>query len=176
MIKWTRERKKEVVEILTEELKNSKINILSSFSGLTVFEMRKIRESIKNTGGKMMVVKNNLLDIVFKNLSKDEVCKFINGPTFIIWSNQENEIEIIKSLIEFQKDTAKLEIRGGLLKGEIIDKNKIFEIGKLPGRKELEIKLVYLLKMPSIRLVNSIKSPMIKIVNILNQIKERKER
>lgn len=175
MNKWTKERKKEVVEKLTNEFKNSKINILTNFSKLNVSEMKKIRDSIKSVGGNVMVVKNNLMEIVFKNLSKDQACKFISGPTFIVWSSKENEIEIIKSLIDFQKDTGKIEIKGGLLNGEIIDKNKIAEIGKLPSKKEIQIQVLYFLKMPSIRLVNSIKSPITKIVNILNQIKDKKE-
>lgn len=175
MNKWTKKRKEEVVEKLTNEFKNSKINILTNFSKLNVSEMKKIRDSIKSIGGNLMVVKNNLMEIVFKNLSKDEACKFISGPTFVVWSDKENEIEIIKSLINFQKDTGKVEIKGGLLNGEIIDKNKIVEIGKLPGKKEIQIQVLYFLKMPSIRLVNSIKSPLTKIVNILNQIKDKKE-
>lgn len=175
MNKWTKKRKEEVVEKLTNEFKNSKINILTNFSKLNVSEMKKIRDSIKSIGGNLMVVKNNLMEIVFKNLSKDEACKFISGPTFVVWSDKENEIEIIKSLINFQKDTGKVEIKGGLLNGEIIDKNKIAEIGKLPGKKEIQIQVLYFLKMPSIRLVNSIKSPLTKIVNILNQIKDKKE-
>ncbi|HOK57165.1 MAG TPA: 50S ribosomal protein L10 [bacterium] len=87
MKKWTKKRKEEVVKKLTEEFKNSKINILGSFSNLTVSEMQKIRDSIKEFGGNVMVVKNNLIDIVFQNLSKDEVCKFISGPSFVIWSS-----------------------------------------------------------------------------------------
>ncbi|MCM8804015.1 MAG: 50S ribosomal protein L10 [Candidatus Omnitrophica bacterium] len=175
MNKWTKKRKEEIVKKLTEEFKNSKINILSSFSGLSVFEMKKIRDSIKNVGGNIMVVKNNLIEIIFKNLSKDQACKFINGPTFVVWSNKENEIEIIKSLIDFQKNIGKIEIKGGVLNGEIIDNNKLTEIGKLPSKKELQSQILYLLKMPSIRLVNSMRGPIRKLVSILNQIKEKKE-
>ncbi|HOM26485.1 MAG TPA: 50S ribosomal protein L10 [bacterium] len=175
MKKWTKKRKEEVVKKLTEEFKNSKINILGSFSNLTVSEMQKIRDSIKEFGGNVMVVKNNLIDIVFQNLSKDEVCKFISGPSFVIWSSKENEIEIIKSVLNFQKDTGKIEIKGGLLNGEVIEKDKIDQIGKLPGKKELQGMVITMIKMPTVRLVNSIKSPMTKLINVLNQIKSKKE-
>lgn len=175
MIKWTKKRKEEFIKNLTEEFKKSKINILTSFSKLNVSEMRKVRELIKDSGGNLMVVKNNLIEIIFQNLSKDEVCKFISGPTFVVWSNNENEVEIIKKLVDFQKDTGKIEIRGGLLNGEILDKAKLEQIGKLPTKKELQGKIVYLVKMPSIRLVNSLRSPIVKVINILNQIKTKKE-
>jgi large subunit ribosomal protein L10 len=175
MNKWTKKKKEEFVKDLTDKFKNSKINILTSFSKLSVSEMKKIRDSIKDFGGNMMVIKNNLIEIIFHNLSKDEVCKFISGPTFIVWSNNENEVEIIKKLVEFQKDTGKIEIRGGLLNGEILDKIKLEEIGKLPPKKELQSQIIYLVKMPSIRLINSLRSPIVKVINILNQIKTKKE-
>jgi len=175
MVKWTKKRKEEFVKTLTEKFKESKINILASFLKLSVFEMRKIRETIKECGGNMMVVKNNLVEIIFQNLNKDEVCKFISGPTFIVWSNNENEVEIIKKLVEFQKDTGKIEIKGGLLNGEIFNKAKLEQIGKLPTKKELQGQIIYLIKMPSIRLINSLNAPILKIINILNQIKTRKE-
>lgn len=175
MNKWTKKRKEEIVEKLTEEFKNSKINILGSFTKLTVSEMEKMREEIKQVGGNIMVLKNNLIEIIFKNLSKDEACKFISGPTFVIWSNKENEVEIIKSLLNFQKDSGKVELKGGLLNGEIIDRKKIEEIGKLPGKKELQAQIIYLMKLPSLRMVNSLKAPVMKLVNILNQIKTKKE-
>jgi large subunit ribosomal protein L10 len=175
MDRWTKKRKAELVKNLTEEFKNSKINILTNFTKLSVSEMRKIRDSIKDCGGNIMVIKNNLVEIIFQNLSKDEVCKFLSGPTFVVWSNNENEVEIIKKLVEFQKDTGKIEIRGGLLNGEIIDKRGLEEIGKLPTKKELQAHIIYLVRMPSIRLVNSLKSPIVKVINILNQIKTKKE-
>ncbi len=166
--KWTKEKKKEVVNMLTEEIKNSIIIILGSFSNLSVGEMEKMRSAIKEIGGNIMVVKNNLLEIVFKNLSKDEaIPKFISGPTFVIWSNKENEIEIIKSVLNFKKDTGKIEIKGGFLNDEIIEKRKIEEIGNLPGRKELYGRVVYLMKAPLLRLLNSINSPIIRVLNVL---------
>ncbi|MCS7181230.1 MAG: 50S ribosomal protein L10, partial [bacterium] len=94
MKKWTKKRKEQIVEKLTNEFKNSNINILGSFSNLTVLEMQKMRQMVKELGGNVMVLKNNLINIIFKNLSKDEACRFISGPTFVIWSRQENEIEI----------------------------------------------------------------------------------
>lgn len=175
MKKWTKKRKEEIVKNLTEEFKNSKLNILGNFSNLTVLEMQKIRESVKELGGNVMVIKNNLMDIIFQNLNKNEVCKFISGPSFIIWTNKENEIEIIKSILNFQKDTGKIQIRGGLLNGEIIGKDKIDEIGKLPGKKELQGMVITMIKMPTVRLVNSLKNPITRVINILNQIKSKKE-
>lgn len=175
MKKWTKNRKVQVVNILTEEFKKSKINIFSSFLNLKVSEMQKLREMISQQDGKMMVVKNNLVNIVFQNLNKNEVCKFLNGPVFIVWSDKEKEVEIIKSLLNFQKDTGKIEIKGGILNGEIIDRDKINEIGRLPGKKELQMQLIFTMRMPVIRTINALRGPVSKLVNILNQIKTKKE-
>lgn len=175
MKKWTKKKKEEMVKLLTEEFKNSKINILGTFSGLTVSEMQKMRESIKEVGGKLMVLKNRMVEIILKNLSKDEACKFINGQTFVIWSSQENEIEIIKSILKFKEQTGKIEINGGFIGTETLNREKIEQIGKLPGKRELQGKIVYLLQLPILRLINSLKGPIVKTINILNEIKTKKE-
>ncbi|HOK57164.1 MAG TPA: hypothetical protein PLF90_07530 [bacterium] len=61
------------------------------------------------------------------------------------------------------------------MNGEVIEKDKIDQIGKLPGKKELQGMVITMIKMPTVRLVNSIKSPMTKLINVLNQIKSKKE-
>ena len=174
MKKMTKNKKIEIVKFLTEELNLSKIFILSNFIKLSVKEMENLRDRIKTKNAKLMVVKNNLIEKVFKNLNKEQLSEYLNGSSFIVWTREKNEIEIIKDLIDFRKKTGKIELKVGYVEGNVIDTEKFEIIGKIPSTKELEAKIVMLIKMPLARISNSLKYPLIKIINIVNQLTKEK--
>lgn len=176
MKRMDRKKKEEIVKTLTEEIKSNKINILASFRNLSVPEMQKLRQEVKKKEGNLKVVKNTLMEIAFKNLSLDEACKFLDGSIILAWTKKDDEISLVKSLIDFRKKVGKIEIKGGILRGEIIQSDYVEGIGKLPGINEIRVSVVSYLKMPIVRVVNSIKFPAVKLVNVINQIKEKKER
>jgi len=176
MKKMNKSGKEEIVKWLTEELKESKIYILGNFSGLSVSEMQNLRESVKEKEGLIKVVKNTLLERTFKNLSQDKVIDYLEGPVFIAWTKDGDEVEILKSIYSFSKKTSKIEVKGGMINNKVVDREFFEKLGKLPPIKEIHAKIIYDIRFPVIRLVNSIKGPAVKIVNIVNQIKEKKER
>ena len=177
MKKLTKQRKKEFVDMLTEEIKANNINLLVSFSGLSVPEMQQLRIELKAAGCRMMVVKNTLLEKAYQNVSYDEMCKDISGPIFIIWSKESDEIGIVKNLFSFKKKAGKIDIKAGVLGKKIFTSADLEMIGKLPGRKEIEANIVWNLKAPIVRIINSLRYPVTRVVQDFKQIAEtRKEK
>jgi len=176
MKKMNKRGKEEIVKWLTEELKKSKIYILGNFSGLSVSEMQNLREGIKEKAGIIKVVKNTLLERTFKNLSQDKAIDYLEGPVFIIWTKDGDEVEILKNIYSFSKKTGKIEVKGGVINNKIVDREFFEKLSKLPPIKEIQAKVIYDVRFPVIKLINSIKAPVVKIVNIVNQIKKKKER
>jgi len=175
MKKLTKEKKKEFVEILTDEIKANNINLLVSFSGLSVSEMQQLRRNLKEAGCNMKVVKNTLLEKAYKNVKFDEMSEKIGGPVFIIWAKSDDEINVIKNLYEFKKKIGKIDVKAGFISDRILSSEELEMIGKLPGRKGLEAKIVWCLRLPAMRVVNSLKFPLMKLVNDINQIAETKK-
>jgi len=169
-------KKREIVDWLTEEFKNSTIIVLGNFSGLTVSEMQNLRQSVKERYGNLKVIKNSLIERAFNNLSQDECINYLEGPIFVIWTREGDEVEIIKDIYSFQKKTGKIKIKGGIVNNKTVDANFLEKLSKLPSIKEIQIKIIYNIKFPVIRVINSIRGPVVKIINIVNQIKEKKER
>lgn len=176
MKKLTKERKKEFVEMLTDEIKTNNINLLVSFSGLSVPEMQQLRIELKESGCKMMVVKNTLLEKAYKNISYDEMCKEITGPVFVIWSKESDEIGVVKNLFNFKKKAGKIDIKAGIIGKKIFSSADLEIIGKLPGRKEIEARIVWNLKAPVVRIINSLKYPVTRIVQDFKQMAETKSK
>jgi large subunit ribosomal protein L10 len=175
MKKLTKEKKKEFVEILTDEIKANNINLLVSFSGLSVSEMQQLRGNLKEAGCNMKVVKNTLLEKAYKNVKFDEMSEKIGGPVFIIWAKSDDEINVIRNLYEFKKKIGKIDVKAGFISDRILSPEELERIGKLPGRKGLEAKIVWCLRLPAMRVVNSLKFPLMKLVNDINQIAETKK-
>jgi len=175
MKKLTKERKKEFVEMLTDEIKANNINLLVGFSGLSVAEMQQLRGELKESGCKMKVVKNTLLEKAYHNINCDDMCKQIEGPVFMIWAKATDEISLVKNLYNFKKKAGKINIKAAFMDDRIFSSGDLELMGKLPGRKEIESKIVWSLKMPALRIVNSLKFPLMRLINDFNRIAETKK-
>ena len=171
-----KKEKIEWVKKLTEIMKESKINIFASFLGLSVKEMQDLREMVKEKEGQMIVIKNKLTERVFKNLKKDELCSLLDGPMFVVWTKGKDQIGVIKSLFEFMKKNGKIKVKGALSQDEFLTVEKLEQLSKLPGLKELQSSVVNYIRLPVIKIVNDLKFIIGNIVNIINKIKEKKER
>ena len=173
MKKMNKNKKKEIVNWLTEEFKNSKIYLLVNFSGLSVLEMQNLRQLIKENNGDIKVIKSSLIERAFKNLSKDEAVNYLGGPIFVVWTKDGDEIEIIKKLYAFGKRVGKIAVKGGVINNKISDAEFFEKLSKLTSIKEIQSKLIYVIKFPVIKITNLIRSPGVRIVNILNQISQK---
>jgi len=79
-----------------------------------------------------------------------------------------------KILATFAKAHAKLQLKGGLVEGEVVDKLKVTQLAALPSREELLTKLVFVLNSPITGLVRVLNGTLQGLPNVLNRIKEKK--
>lgn len=176
MKKLTKKKKEEIVERIIEEIKQNKCNFIIGFSGLTVQEIQQIREELKGEGCKMEVVKNTLLQRIYQRINQEDICRHIEGPTFIIEANPEDEISIVKKIYNFQKEIGKIDVKAALIGNKLYTSKELSIIEKLPRRKEIEAKIVWNLKMPMIRIINALNFPILRVINDLKQISENKRK
>jgi large subunit ribosomal protein L10 len=171
----TKEKKKEFMEMLANEIKTNDLNLLVRFTGLSVLEIQQLREELKGSGCKMMVVRNTLLSRVYKDISFDEMSDEIGGPMFIIWAKDMDEIGVVKALFKFKGKAGKIDIRAGIIDNKFFSSRDLEAIGKLPTKKEIEVKIVWGLKTPFLRLVYSLKYPVMRVIQDFKQIGESKK-
>ncbi|MCX8083153.1 MAG: 50S ribosomal protein L10 [bacterium] len=176
MKRLTKKKKEEFVEKMSKQVQENNINIIVGFSGLSVLEMQKIRSGLKGKGCKMQVVKNTLLERIYKKIDCEDMCPKIGGPAFIVWTNTEDEIGILKEVYNFQKQLGKINVKAALIGKKIFSAEELSSIEKLPGKKEIEAKIVWILKMPARRIVNSLNFTLMRIIQDLKQISENKRK
>ena len=126
--------KKEIVNEIEENIKNSESVILFQYQGLTVADLSDLRTKLRETDATVKVYKNTLLKRALDelNLSFEG---FLEGPNAILFGK--NLLEPIKILSDFAKDHKNLEIRVGIISGSVADLATINEYASIPSREGL---------------------------------------
>ena len=121
------EMKKEVVNEIKDRLNKSKSVVLFDYRGLTDADVKDLRIKLKESGSDYKVYKNTLLKLAFNdlNVSMDD---YLEGPTAIVFSS--DDIAAVKILSDVAKKNEALELKAGIIEGNVQDKAKLEELGK----------------------------------------------
>ena len=128
------EQKKSIVNEIIEKVKTSESVILFQYQGLTVAEISELRNKLREVSSEVKVYKNTLLKRALDEL-KIDFTGFLEGPNAILFG--ENLLEPIKVISDYAKDHDKLEIRIGIISGDVADINTIREYASIPSREGL---------------------------------------
>lgn len=128
------EQKKQIVDEIINKLKNSESVIIFQYQGLTVEELSALRRELKNVDSDIKVYKNTLLKRAADEL-KINLDEFLEGPNAILFGK--TLLEPIKVVSEFAKKHDKLNIRVGVISGNVADISVIKEYASIPSREGL---------------------------------------
>lgn len=126
--------KKVIVSEIIDNIKNSESVILFQYQGLTVAEMSELRNSLNEVNSSVRVYKNTLLKRALDEL-KINMDGFLEGPNAILFG--ESLLEPIKIISEFAKSHDKLDIRVGIISGDVASLDTIKEYASIPSREGL---------------------------------------
>ncbi|MBQ7031353.1 MAG: 50S ribosomal protein L10 [Bacilli bacterium] len=126
--------KKIIVSEIIDNVKNSESVILFQYQGLTVAEMSDLRNKLNEVGSNVKIYKNTLLKRALSelNVNMDE---FLEGPNAVLFG--ETLLEPIKIIAEFAKEHEKLNIRVGIISGDVASLETIKEYASIPSREGL---------------------------------------
>lgn len=128
------EQKKNTVNEIVDKLKASESVIIFQYQGLTVVELSDLRRELKNVDAEVKVYKNTLLKRAADelNINLDD---FLAGPNAILFGKK--LLEPIKIVSEYAKKHDKLDIRVGIISGDVADLATIKEYASIPSREGL---------------------------------------
>lgn len=161
------------VQNLAAMIKDAKAIALTDFKGTNMSQLNLLREKVKEAGGTLQVVKNNLF---FRALSgnnyKIEKSQ-LDGQNLVIFAN-EDEVNPLKALVGVGKTTNLFSIKLGFMAGNILTAEDIAKFASLPSKLQLQAKLVGLLASPPTRLVYALNWNIQRLVMLLNEVKNKK--
>lgn len=126
--------KKIIVSEIIDNIKNSESVILFQYQGLTVAEMSELRNKLNEVGSSVKIYKNTLLKRALSDISVN-MDEFLEGPNAVLFG--ETLLEPIKIIAEFAKEHEKLNIRVGIISGDVASLETIKEYASIPSREGL---------------------------------------
>lgn len=128
------ERKQETINEIASNVKSASTVVFFEYRGLKVSEMTELRRNLRATGSDVKVYKNTLAKRAMDSLNydmKDE----LNGPKAMAYG--EDAIAPIKVLSTFAKTHPALELRIGIVDGQVADNATLTKLASLPSREQL---------------------------------------
>ncbi len=169
----TRREKEALVEALREKIDKAPFAAVVSYTGLDVGSINEFRQKLRDVQGELKVTKNTLLKIAAKGTQMEEVAQALSGPNRVIFA-YDDPVAVAKAIVDFQKDNEKLEIRTGVLNGQVVDAEGILALSKLPSREVLLTQLLSVLVATPTGLVSALAGIPRKLLYALKAIGEQK--
>ncbi|MFQ5699877.1 MAG: 50S ribosomal protein L10 [Myxococcota bacterium] len=173
----TRAEKEHEVRELRERLGRATAVILSDYRGLSVAEAGDLRARLRQVGEGAIdyrVTKNTLLRIAVEGTDAAELAPLLEGPNAVALAYDEPTV-LAKVLVEYAKDNEKLEIKGGLVEGEVVDLDAIRTLAALPSKDELRAMLMRTLRAPMQNLAGTLHALLGNLRNALEQRQQQLE-
>ena len=155
------ELKQPIVAEISEVIKDAQSVVLVDYRGLTVEEDTALRKQLREAGVNYKVYKNTLMNFAFKGTDFEALAPYLNGPSAIAVST-EDATAPARVIAEFAKKAKNLEIKAGVVEGDLYDAQGMQAIAAIPSRDVLISKLL-----------GSLQSPMANFARVINQIAEK---
>lgn len=141
------EQKKQTVAEIAEKIQASKSTIVVDYRGLTVAEVTELRKQLREAGVEFKVYKNTLTRRAVESVNLTDLNEALTGPNAIAFSN-EDVVAPAKVLNEFSKKHEALEIKAGVIEGNVATLEEIKALADLPSREGLLSMLLSVLQAP----------------------------
>ena len=130
-------KQKEVeVKELATKLKDAKLVLLTDYRGITVEDVTKLRNDLRETKAEYKVIKNNITKRALNANGENGLDAVLEGPTAVIIA-EEDYLSPLKAIYKFAKDNEFYKIKGGIVEGKVLSVDELITLAKLPSRQEL---------------------------------------
>ena len=127
------DQKQQTINEIADKVKNSSSVVFFEYQGLTVTETNELRRKLKEAGSEYKVYKNTLATRALNDLKID--VGVLEGPKAIAFSS--DAVAPIKVLADFAKKHPALELKVGIVDGNITDTEGLKALSNIPSREGL---------------------------------------
>ncbi len=141
------EQKKQLVTEIQEKLQGSVSTIVVDYRGLSVTEVTELRKQLREAGIEFKVYKNSMTRRAAEGAGFGGLNENLTGPNAIAFST-EDAVSPAKIINNFAKKHEALEIKAGVMEGNIISVEEVKALAELPSREGLLSMLLSVLQAP----------------------------
>jgi len=171
-----RSEKSESIEYIRGQFQRMSSAVFVDYAGLTVEQVSKLRDDLREKGVVYKVLKNKLVKQALKEHSFVSVLgtAALRGMTAVAFSYDEPSAAA-RVLKEYRKENEKLKIKAGLMDGQILDPKAVEDqLASLPSRDESRARLLATMIAPAQTLLRLLNVPARDFVGVM-AAKQRKD-
>jgi len=168
-----RDQKAAAIAEIAGDLREAEAVYAVDYRGITVTEAGELRSRLRDADATFRVVKNTLTERAADEAGAEQLKPVLTGPTALTFVRGDAAMAA-KALRTFQRESEKLEFKGGLLGGDVLTAEQILDIAKLPGREQLIAQFAGVVASPITGLVRSLGGLLGGLAVALGQVQEKK--
>ena len=166
-------QKEASVAELTKNFEGSTAVLLTEYRGLTVAELKELRNSIRQDA-EYAVVKNTLTKIAAQRAGVEGLDDELKGPSAIAFVHGD-PVAVAKGLRAFAKAHPLLVIKGGYFDGAALTADEVNKLADLESREVLLAKLAGAMKASLTKAAYLFNAPLSKAVRTVDALREKQE-
>ena len=139
--------KKQIVDEIAGKLKDSVSTVVVDYRGLNVAEVTELRKQLRDAGIEFKVYKNSMTRRAADQVELSDLNVALTGPNAIAFST-EDVVAPAKILNDFAKKHEALEIKAGVIEGNVATVEEVKALAELPSREGLLSMLLSVLQAP----------------------------
>jgi large subunit ribosomal protein L10 len=155
------------IDLLTDRFQRSEMTILADYRGLSVAQLQDLRATLRPVDSEFRIAKNTLVRIAAERAGVEGLEPFLDGPTAVMFAFGD-AVAPAKALSDFVRTSRILQIKAGLMNGQVVSASDVEAIATLPPREELLGRLVGMLASPMARTVGVLSGPSRSVAYLVN--------
>lgn len=148
--------------------------ILADYQGLNVKELSDLRKKLRDAGCGCTVVKNTLLRLAVADTQAAVLAEGLAGPTAVVFTD-DDPVAAAKVLQDFKKSAKPVQVKSGVVDGNLCSAADIEALSKIPPKQELYAMVVGGLMSPITNLVGTMQSMTTQLVMTLKAVAEKQQ-
>jgi large subunit ribosomal protein L10 len=169
-----RPEKEQAVEEIAGKFGDAQAALLTEYRGLSVGEIAEVRRALRDAEADYKVLKNTLTRIAVREVGLEELVEMLQGPTAIAFCRGD-AVAAARALDDAAKKFPVLVIKGGVLRGQVIDAEQAKALAKLEPREVQLAKIAMMMNAPLQQTVNVFAALLRDLGSMLAQVLAQKE-
>ena len=161
-----RKEKEETISGLQKQIDRYRGAVLTNFRGLNVEQISQIRKRLRDEKISFNVVKNTLMKRAAKGTDLEKINPYFEGPTAMAVSYG-NPISLVKIILDFVKTQPALEIKVGLIEGEVVAPGEMKNLASMPPKEVLFAQILGGIQMPAAQVGGVVHSLFQQVLGVL---------
>ena len=131
-----RSEKEAIIQDLAKDIGRAKAIFLTNLIGISSNDAVSVRKAVRDNNGKMVVTRNTLFKKAAAGTPVEALVANLHGPHALAFAF-EDPAAVAKSLKEAGANLELVDLKGGVLDGQMLTKAQVKQLADLPSRDQM---------------------------------------